>query len=169
MANRSLPNKILYLSAMKETVIELGLILRKYEMRLRQLDEEEFSEKPSPEKWSRKEELGHLIDSAHNNLRRFIVAQYTWAPNIVYDQDAWVRTTRYQNQRADDLIALWYQLNIQIFEVLRSMPETSYGKMCDTGKDKEQLYTLEWLARDYLKHLLHHMHHILQLEPVAYP
>jgi hypothetical protein len=154
---------------MKETVIELGLILRKYEARLRQLDEEEFSEKPSPEKWSRKEELGHLIDSAHNNLRRFIVAQYAWSPKIVYDQDSWVKIGRYQQINSNDLISLWYQLNKQIFEVLRSMPETSHGKFCDTGKEKAELHTLKWLAKDYLKHLLHHMHHILELEPVEYP
>src|ERR1041384_1706497 len=91
---------------------------------LKQLDDAQASVPPAPGKWSRKEELGHLIDSAHNNLRRFIVAQYTWAPKIVYDQDAWVRTVGYQHRRSDDLIALWYQLNIQIFELLRAMPET---------------------------------------------
>jgi hypothetical protein len=154
---------------MKETVIELGLILRKYETRLRHLDEDEFSEKPSPEKWSRKEELGHLIDSAHNNLRRFIVAQYAWSPKITYDQDAWVRIGGYQTMKAHDLIALWYSLNMQIFEVLKKMPEENHGKFCDVGKDKEEIHTISWLARDYLRHLLHHMHHILELEPVSYP
>jgi hypothetical protein len=154
---------------MKETVIELGLILHRYEARLRRLNEKEFSEKPLPEKWSRKEELGHLVDSAHNNLRRFIMGQYAWAPKIVYDQDAWVRISRYQQMNSQDLISLWHLLNKQIFEVLRTMPETSYGKVCDTGKAKEELRTMEWLAKDYLKHLLHHMHHILELEPVAYP
>jgi hypothetical protein len=154
---------------MKETAIELGLILRKYEVRLRQLDEEEFSEKPSPEKWSRKEELGHLIDSAHNNLRRFIVGQYSWSPKIVYDQDAWVRISHYQNQKSEDLISLWVHLNKQIFVLIRNMPENVQARFCDTGKEKEELHTLKWLARDYVKHLLHHMHHILHLEPVVYP
>jgi hypothetical protein len=154
---------------MKETVIELGLIIRKYEAKLKHVSEADFTLKASAEKWSKKEELGHLIDSAHNNLRRFIVSQYEWVPKVVYDQNAWVRISNYQNQSSADLISLWFLLNKQICEVLRTMPESAQEKFSNTGKEKEELHTLTWLAKDYVKHLLHHVHHILELEAVAYP
>jgi hypothetical protein len=36
------------------------------------------------------------------------------------------------------------------------------------GKDMTE-YTIDWLAADYCNHLLHHLHHILDLDPIAYP
>ena len=154
---------------MIETARELEHMLSKYEIELRILHEEEFSKKPLPEKWSKKEELGHLVDSAHNNLRRFIVAQYEPAPKIVYEQDIWVRIQHHQQMNSLDLISLWALLNGQIVRVLSTMPEDSLEKFCDTGKDKEELHTLDWLGQDYLKHMLHHLHHILEFEPYGYP
>src|SRR5258706_9891476 len=104
---------------MKLVAIELGLIIHKYEEKLKCLDEKEFSRKPAPDKWTKKEELGHLIDSAYNNLRRFIVGQYETAPNIVYKQNEWVKAANYNSQQAADLILLWCLLNKQICEVIR--------------------------------------------------
>ncbi len=153
---------------MKNTVIQLRNIIDKYSEKLRLLTEEEFSLKPNPDKWSKKEELGHLIDSAHNNLRRFIVAQYEANPKIVYEQDTWVRLFDYLHQPAFQLINLWTLLNWQICYVLEKMPSDAGEKMCDTGRQKQELHSLNWLAEDYVKHLLHHLHHILELEAVTY-
>jgi hypothetical protein len=41
-------------------------------------------------------------------------------------------------------------------------------RMCDTGKEKQELRSLKWLAEDYIKHLLHHLHHILEMEAMEY-
>jgi hypothetical protein len=153
---------------MKLLAIELGLTIHKYEEKLKCIDEKDFSYKPAPNKWSKKEELGHLIDSAHNNLRRFIVAQHEINPKIVYRQNDWVTASNYNAQHASDLILLWCLLNKQICEVIRSMPMKAQGRMCDTGTDQRELHSLKWIAEDYLIHLKHHMHHILELQPVAY-
>jgi len=75
---------------MHNTILQLETILSTYEPLLLKLDEQIASHKPSPSKWSKKELIGHLIDSAHNNLRRFIVAQYEEKPLIKYAQDYWV-------------------------------------------------------------------------------
>lgn len=60
-----------------------------------------------------------------------------------------------------DVIVLWMLVNFRICEILETMPETNYSKQCNTGKGAEQLYTLEWLAADYIKHMKHHINQII--------
>ncbi len=42
-----------------------------------------------PNKWSKKEIIGHLINSATNNHQRFVRCQFETIPKIVYDQNKW--------------------------------------------------------------------------------
>ena len=106
-----------------------------------------------------------MIDSAQNNIRRFIISQYEESPHIVYRQDIWVSLSGYQHWNSNDLIELWFLLNKQICTILENMPKGMSERKCLT----EQLHTLEWLADDYIEHLSHHLHQVLNLEPVAYP
>ena len=146
---------------MKNTINELSKIASDFSSKIDKISEELFSAKPSPEKWSKKEVLGHLIDSASNNLRRFICGQYEPSPKIVYQQDFWVMANNYQNVPKENVIQLWKLLNEQICEVLRSMPLENAGLSCDTGKDNVQLRSIQWLAEDYVKHLKHHLNQII--------
>lgn len=146
---------------MKHTINELSQIVSEFSGKIDQIPEELFSAKPKPEKWSKKEVLGHLIDSGNNNLRRFICGQYEVNPKIVYQQDFWARANNYQNVPKKNVIQLWKLLNEQICEVLKTMPTENAVLSCDTGKDKAQLHSLEWLAEDYVKHLKHHLNQIL--------
>lgn len=126
------------------------------------ISEEEFSKRPAAGKWSRKEVLGHLIDSAQNNLRRFITGQYEASPpNITYQQDFWVAAQGYHQAKATDLILLWKLINERIAATLESMPKENYEKTADTGRGKPDLHALSWLAADYVKHMKHHMNQIL--------
>jgi hypothetical protein len=87
------------LENMNSTVNELLSVINDYSQRFEKFSEEEFSAKPDPSKWSKKEVLGHLIDSAQNNLRRFVVGQYEMVPpKITYDQDFWVAANGYQDR-----------------------------------------------------------------------
>src|SRR5438105_4052486 len=100
---------------MINTIQQLEHIVPQYSKLLKEKPVEEMETKPSPAKWSRKEQLGHLLDSAQNNIRRFIEAQYQQqAPTIVYNQDEWVRLNNYQSWSVDELISLWILLNRQI-------------------------------------------------------
>ncbi len=132
---------------------------------LRQLDEITFSGKPSEIKWSGKEYLGHLIDSAQNNIRRFVVAQYEDKPFIVYDQEKWVVAAAYQHYPLNDLIDLWALINRHLVIILKNIPEDSIEREVQT----QSTHSIQWLAADYNKHLLHHLHQVLSLEPVSYP
>src|SRR6185295_15411456 len=106
---------------MKAIASELNKIIEDHVSSLRSVTQKEFHFKPSPTKWSKKEILGHLVDSAQNNIRRFIVAQYDERPKIVYNQDRWVAITNYQQYPLTELINLWYQLNRHICQVLTFM------------------------------------------------
>src|SRR5712672_561100 len=147
---------------MEATVSELKTIVKDYSLKIRAISEQEFSAKPTPSKWSKKEVLGHLIDSAHNNLRRFICGQYEASPpKIVYEQDYWVNANAYQKMDAKEVMAMWILINGRIAAVLQQMPTSTYSQACDTGKNSVTLHTLEWLAEDYVKHLKHHLNQII--------
>ena len=117
------------------------------------LYEEELSRRPAPGKWSKKEILGHLTDSALNNLNRFVRAQYEDTPHIVYAQDDWVRLQHYQEKDSKEILTLWESLNRQIAHVLSHMPLENYERPCRS----ENTHTLLWLAEDYVRHMEHHM------------
>jgi hypothetical protein len=150
---------------MESIVSELTAVFEKHLSALRSITADEFNFKPSPSKWSKKEILGHLTDSAQNNIRRFIVAQYEEKPKITYNQDKWVAIADYQHYNLPDLIQLWWLLNKHICHVLKNMP----AEMAERESQTEKLHTIKWLAQDYIKHLKHHLHQILNLEPVPYP
>ena len=68
---------------------ELESFIKQHKAALQQLPEENLANKLSPAKWSKKEIIGHLRDSAQSNIRRFIIAQYEESPTIVYNQEKW--------------------------------------------------------------------------------
>jgi len=152
---------------MKETASQLRNIVIEYTSLLQQADEKSYLFKVSANKWSKKEILGHLVDSAQNNISRFIVAQYEDVPKIVYNQDSWVAISDYQNYPIGDLITLWRLLNNHAAIILSNTNLEISQRKCDTNG--AEMHSIEWLANDYIKHLLHHLHQILELEAVPYP
>ena len=152
---------------MKEVTTQLSKIIEDYQAMMNSINEEKFSFKPGPQKWSKKEILGHIIDSAQNNIRRFIVSQYENTPTIVYNQDQWVEIGNYQKDLSKELIQLWVLLNKRICNILDNMPDDALLRTCATDGNKS--HTIVFLAQDYLKHLLHHLHQVVELEPVGYP
>jgi len=150
---------------MQSIALQLESVFDQYLPALRNVPENEMLYKSSPSKWSKKEIVGHTIDSAQNNIRRFIVAQYEDTPAIGYNQDEWVIITGYQDYDLPDLINLWYLLNKHIVVILKNTSPQTAQRKCQTN----DVHTLEWLAQDYIKHLRHHLHQVLELEPIAYP
>jgi hypothetical protein len=145
---------------MQIIIHELLEIVREYGQKMAAIPNEQFIAKPNPKKWSRIEVLGHLIDSAQNNLRRFICSQYESPPTLItYDQDFWVAANQYSHTKKEDMIQLWALLNQRIASVLENMSEASRQKYCPVGSGG--LKSVEWFAADYVKHLKHHLNQIL--------
>lgn len=142
---------------MENIIAELSGLTETYSRVLMASPEAVFSAKPAPGKWSNKEIIGHLVDSAQNNLQRFVRGQYETNPKIVYAQDDWVGLQQYQAYNREDLLQLWVGLNRHLCHVLRHMPAAHYTRTCDTGKQAEELRDLKWLAADYVVHMKHHL------------
>jgi DinB family protein len=109
--------------------------------------------------WSRKQLLGHLIDSASNNHQRFVRAlladELRWPG---YDQAGNVRVQRFQEARWSDLVQLWLSYNRLLAHVLAGVPEEKRATRCFIGENP--VITLEALAEDYLVHMQHHLEQI---------
>lgn len=146
---------------MEEVVQQLESIVNTYTVQFLNFTEEALTHQSSPGKWSKKEIIGHLIDSAQNNIRRFVVTQYQDTPHIVYAQNEWVSIQHYQLYNSKDLIQLWALLNRHIIMILKNMPANKYALPCNTGKGQEELHSIQFLATDYITHHLHHLKQIV--------
>lgn len=145
---------------MKKIITDLKESLEKYHTKLQHLNEVDFSAKPVPEKWSKKEELGHIIDSAQNNIQRFIRVQYEENVHIRYNPDNWVAMNDYQMRDTKELIELWYLLNKQIIAILEKMPEEKWETLMSFDINPSVKNTTLYIAEDYVKHMTHHLESI---------
>jgi len=111
-------------------------------------------------KWNRQQILGHLIDSALNNLHRFVRTQYEHEPFVYYDQNEWNKLNAYSHANYLDLIALWRALNQQIVTTLMHIPDEAFSRQCRVSVT--QLMPLHELVYDYIGHLEHHLKQITE-------
>ena len=136
---------------------------------LRRLSERDAGVKPAPKVWSKKEELGHLIDSAANNHIRFVRASFEpefHGPG--YAQDDWVRTHDYQGMPWAEILDFWQRYNHFLAGLVRRIPEDRLTTPCVIGNS--ETVTLQFLIEDYTLHMQHHLDHILQREKITqYP
>jgi hypothetical protein len=134
---------------------------------LRGISETRSAARPASGGWSPREILGHLIDSAANNHRRFVLAQIQ--DELVfpgYEQEAWVRLQQYQGEPWAALVNLWEAYNLHLAHVMTAAPEGARTRPREKhGLDaiafravpSDQPATLEWLMEDYVDHLQHHL------------
>src|SRR5262245_19585323 len=129
--------------------------------RLHHIDDATASHRPAPGKWSKKEILGHLIDSAANNHQRFVRLQLSSRIDLPgYDGDEWVRVQAYQDRPWPEIIELWRRYNLQLASVIRHVNPDALRHVWHTpnGTDLD----LEFIMRDYVVHLLHHLDQIFR-------
>ena len=131
---------------------------------LDELDEitlEDWEQKPAPRKWSKKEILGHLVDSARNNLKRFTEINYFQSPYLVmdYSQDELVLANQYQNESLAAIRAMWLSLNRHIAYLMENQSADALNKPVLLPDGTET--NLKWLMEDYIVHLLHHKAQIM--------
>ena len=131
--------------------IDAGLAL------FRQVDETRTAERPAGGGWCAREILGHLVDSACTNHRRFVIGQ---GPGPVafdgYDQDVWVARQRYAEVPFRDIVALWSAYNRHLARVIGCTPEGALGHR-GASPDGSGEVTLGFLMEDYVVHLRHHL------------
>lgn len=145
---------------MKTALERLNRLIEEVPAKFSELPESENSVRPQPGKWSRKEILGHLCDSALNNLQRFVRSQYEEQPNriIPYAQDTWVQLMGYQELPVEHVLNLWVSLNTQVAAVWERTPESALKNVFLLGDG--QTVTLQWVIDDYVDHMEHHLKQI---------
>jgi hypothetical protein len=152
---------------LQKTLEEFEAVLNNAIVELRALDEAESAARSAPSEWSRKEILGHLLDSAFNNHQRFVRGQLENNQRFPgYDQAGWVRVQDYQGEGWQELVQIWHDLNRHLLHIARRIPAAKLQNLC-TVADYEPV-TLQFLVEDYVVHLKGHLLEILpDLKEVA--
>jgi len=150
---------------------ELREVVAAVTPRLLALSESEAARPPAPGKWSPKEVIGHLIDSASNNHQRFVRARFM--DELVfpgYEQEAWVEAQGYRAAPWSDLVGLWRLFNLHLARVIEAVPASirqrprarhNLHEVAWNTVPQDRPATLEYFMRDYVGHLKHHLSQIL--------
>jgi hypothetical protein len=139
---------------------DLGRTVAEVKPLLLKLKNADTSKRPSPSKWSKKEILGHLMDSASNNHQRFVRAALQGELTFPgYEQDKLVELQQFRDIDWGFLVELWVAYNRFLAHVLTCLPPKAASIVCNIGKNKPA--TLGWIAEDYVAHLKHHLNQIL--------
>ena len=112
-----------------------------------------------PGGWTRKQILGHLIDSSINNHLRFLRAavegHFEGPP---YQQEDWVRLNNYANLPWSEVLRQWRTRNELLVQLVRQIPDAALTAQCRIADGPA--VTLRALIIDYLDHLEHHISQI---------
>jgi len=121
-------------------------------------------------KWSPKEIIGHLIDSAANNHQRFVRAQFNDELAFCgYEQEDWVRVQGYNQEPWQQLVQLWKHYNLHLLHLMSLVPEQTRTKPRATHNldqiawktvARTETVTLDYFMRDYVTHLKNHLRQI---------
>jgi len=145
---------------MKESAQQLRGIVSAVEPEMLGLSDEDVEKKPAPDEWSKKEILGHLIDSAANNHHRFVRAVSREAVRFpTYNQVEWVRIQQCNKRPWSSLVTLWSAYNDHLSHVIECIPEDAGSSPCNVGG--EDPVPLSFVVEDYLSHLKLHLKDIL--------
>ena len=145
---------------MTQTANRLARILAATPLRLVDVSEADASQPPAPGRWSKKEILGHLIDSASNNHQRFVRGQL--APSLEspsYEQERWVAVQSYATESWPDLVNLWLLYNRHLLHIVQSMPDAPLAVPCAIGGSAP--VPRSEVIDSYVDHVEHHLGQIL--------
>lgn len=157
---------------MENLAIKLKSAIQSVSENLNSLSEEAVSAKSNPDKWSKKEILGHLIDSAANNHQRFMNAQFK--NDLIfngYAQDQWVDYQDYQNAEWAELVSLFVAYNLHLCRVIDNIPagllkrqitDHNFHLIAFQTVPKGEPTSLAYFIDDYISHIEHHLGQILK-------
>ncbi|OOQ62269.1 hypothetical protein BC343_00895 [Mucilaginibacter pedocola] len=114
----------------------------------------------APGKWNNKQIIGHLVDSAQINLQRFVRCTYEDGFKLIYFQEEWVEAQRYAEADINELLSLWKLINLQVVRVLVNYPVDRWQATCDNNRGEPVYNTVEFIAKDYVAHMQHHLNQL---------
>jgi len=146
---------------MNDTKNKLELLIKNGIEYLSQTSEQDLSLKIADNKWSKKEILGHLIDSGIYNIQRFTEIQFEHKPYKIrnYKQNELVKSNTYKNADSKEIINFWWSINKRILSLIQMQTENTLSYKIELEKDNT--YDLRFLINDYVDHLEHHLNQII--------
>ena len=159
-------------TAMPDCALDLVNAIDTAVPRLQRLSDDATTRRPAPGKWSPREIVGHLIDSASNNHQRFVRARFQ--DHLVfngYEQERWVEAQQYQQAPWSELLTLWAAFNRHLARVMaatpaerRQRPQTTHNldQIAFRPVPSGSPATLDYFMEDYVLHLQHHVDQVLE-------
>ncbi len=145
---------------MRELLDEFRQTIADSYHQLARISEAASAVKPAPGKWSPKEIIGHLLDSASNNHQRFVrVPLYDDLALPGYEQERWVAAQGYQATAWAELLLFWKSYNEHLLRVAARLSAESLARTVRIGGS--DAVTLGFLVEDYLRHMQKHLRQIL--------
>ena len=147
---------------LKQTSEKLQQTIITAKANLARFSEDEWAAKPVSGGWSRKEILGHLIDSAANNHIRFVRAQLAddTFTGLGYEQDHFVASQKYNDTPAKELIELWFAYNRHLAHVIANIDPAKLQVSCHIGSYDPVQFS--FVITDYVDHMAHHLEEIMK-------
>jgi len=133
----------------------LSAVLRSAMPWLVTISEAEASVPEREGKWCAKEVIGHLIDSAVNNLGRLVRLQIEEGQSLPgYQQMDWVKLQHYAEREWAQVLALWFALNEHLAWTIAHVEKL---RLANHGVVAGEPLTLGFLIEDYVAHMEHHL------------
>lgn len=147
---------------MESTTKKLQHLLENTKSKINTFSENDLTYKSSPDSWSKKEILGHLVDSALHNLRRFVAAHYMEMPFAItaYEQDALVAANHYQELPIAHIVRMWCAINQHIIEVVNRLTPAQLADEV-INPDEFKFLSIAQLYEEYVEHLELHVKKIV--------
>ncbi len=146
---------------MQQISDEIRRLVNSWESRLIRMRPSESEAREAEGRWSVKEILGHLVDSASNNHQRIVRLQITKDlsfPDYQSENEKWVASQRYQEEDWNELIWLWKYYNLHLAHVILNVRSETLDHSWTAGSATP--IRLGDLILDYLSHMKMHLDQI---------
>ncbi len=146
---------------------EILSLTEDWEPRLRQLTDEIITQRRNSQLRTIKQILGHLIDSASNNIHRVVHLQYQESPltfpnyATFGNNDRWIAIQNYQHEDWNNMIQLWKYSLLHFCHVINSLNNNKLENEWISGPGK--IITLRAMILDFPGHLKLHLNEINDL------
>jgi len=146
---------------------ELSTLISKWERILLSQPEKTITDRKNSQNRSIRQIVGHMVDSATNNIHRVIHMHYQTSP-IKYpdyanlgNNDRWIAIQNYQEEDWNELVQLWVSTNRHMVHLIRQVDESKLDQYWISALNEQ--VTLREMITDYPRHFKLHLDEISAL------